>query len=148
MLKNFKKLLESAFEQPTAVVDNSNKQQLSATSLLLQIALSDNQLADDEKRKTLERIVHLFELNAEESHELFEQALRKAEASTSVYEFTKDLKELDYQFRYQLVEDLWLVANADAVIDPHEEALIRQIADLLYVTQSDYIRAKQCALQQ
>jgi uncharacterized tellurite resistance protein B-like protein len=44
--------------------------------------------------------------------------------------------------RVQLVEQLWLIAHADGVIDKYEEAAIRKASELLYVSHSDFIRAK------
>jgi uncharacterized tellurite resistance protein B-like protein len=40
------------------------------------------------------------------------------------------------------VEQLWLIAYADGVIDKYEEAAIRKASELLYVSHSDFIRAK------
>lgn len=37
---------------------------------------------------------------------------------------------------------MWLVAFADQHLDPVEEAIIRKVAELLYVNHSDFIRAK------
>ena len=37
---------------------------------------------------------------------------------------------------------MWQVAYADNVLDPIEEAIIRKVAELLYVNHSDFIRAK------
>jgi len=44
--------------------------------------------------------------------------------------------------RYQLIEAMWQIAYADKVIDPQEEAVIRQVAELIYVDHSEFIRAK------
>ena len=37
---------------------------------------------------------------------------------------------------------LWRVAYADGCLDPYEEALVRKIADLIYVPHRDFIRTK------
>jgi len=44
--------------------------------------------------------------------------------------------------RVRIVELLWKVAFADAVLDKYEEYFVRKIADLLYVSHKDYIQAK------
>ena len=37
---------------------------------------------------------------------------------------------------------MWAVAHADNEVHPHEEYVIRKVADLLYVSHSDFIRGK------
>ena len=37
---------------------------------------------------------------------------------------------------------MWQVAHADGHIDPMEDAVIRKVAELLYVDHSEFIRAK------
>ncbi len=61
----------------------------------------------------------------------------------SLYEFTRLLNEqLSREERIRIVEMLWRVAFVDSVIDKYEEYYIRKIADLLYVSHRDYIKAK------
>ena len=40
------------------------------------------------------------------------------------------------------MEQLWRVAYADGVIHKYEDAAIRKASELLYVSHSDFIRAK------
>ena len=50
------------------------------------------------------------------------------------------------QQKFVLVRGLWQVACADRRIHHHEEALIRRLADLLYLSHTDFIRSKHQAL--
>ena len=43
---------------------------------------------------------------------------------------------------------LWKVAYADGVLDPHEDALLRQIAGLIHVSDRDRGLARQRALDE
>ena len=52
------------------------------------------------------------------------------------------MRSLEQSERYQLVEAMWQVAYADGVIDPQEEAVIRQVSDLIYLDHSAFIKAK------
>ena len=45
------------------------------------------------------------------------------------------------------MEWMWKVAAVDGRVDPHEEHLLRKVADLLYVSHADYIRAKLGAVE-
>ena len=44
--------------------------------------------------------------------------------------------------KVSVVEMLWQVAYAEGRLDPYEEALVRKIADLIYVPHREFIQAK------
>ena len=68
--------------------------------------------------------------------------------SISLYDFTSVINEkLSREERYQLLVLLWKVAYADGRVDKYEEHYVRKISDLLYLDQSDFIRAKHEARQ-
>lgn len=50
--------------------------------------------------------------------------------------------ELSAEDKRQLIGWLWRVALADGRLDPHEEHLLRRLADLLHVSHADFIRSK------
>jgi uncharacterized tellurite resistance protein B-like protein len=50
----------------------------------------------------------------------------------------KVVKELEESDRIHVIEMLWEVAYADGVLDSHEDAMIRRVAGLVYV--SDFER--------
>ena len=41
-----------------------------------------------------------------------------------------------------MIFNMWEVAYADGKIDRYEDHLIRQVADLLYLSHKDFIRSK------
>jgi uncharacterized tellurite resistance protein B-like protein len=51
------------------------------------------------------------------------------------------------QQRSHLIEMLWEVAYADGVLDPQEDALLRRVAGLIYVSDADRVAARQRVLQ-
>jgi uncharacterized tellurite resistance protein B-like protein len=61
----------------------------------------------------------------------------------SLQSFTRRLvDELSESERHRVVEMLWRVALADRRLDKREDYVVRQVADLLYVSQSDLIRIR------
>jgi len=57
--------------------------------------------------------------------------------------FTRLLHEqLSEQEKSQIVEMLWQVAYADATLDKYEDNLVRKIAGLLYLPDSEVIRLR------
>ena len=63
-----------------------------------------------------------------------------------LHAFTRTLVETwDERQRFELLIDLWRLAYSDSQIDRFEEHTIRRIAELLYVSHSRFIEAKQIA---
>ncbi len=116
--------------------------ELSMAALLCEVASIDNDINDKETIAKVRQLSLLLGIDNEKANELLVIASKKSDDSVSVYEFTSTLRNVEYKQRYELIESMWCVAYADGVIDPSEEALIRQVADLIYITHSDYIKAK------
>ncbi|MGY5452323.1 tellurite resistance TerB family protein [Agarivorans sp. MS3-6] len=143
MLKALREFLQATVDGTDN--DNGPNVELAAATLLVQLSQSDSQQSNAENAVILRKIKRLFELSDQEAEHLFIQAQAEANQAISVFDFTRHVKELDYQHRYQFTEALWKVAYADGVIDPQEEALIRQVSDLIYLSHSDFLKAKMSA---
>jgi uncharacterized tellurite resistance protein B-like protein len=116
---------------------------LSTALLLVELARADFNVADEEKRRILELLAARFSLDPEKAMALFDQARRQAGEAVSLHEYIQTLNStLAPADKGQLIEMLWQVAYADGRIDQYEEHLLRKLAELLYVSQEDYIRAK------
>ncbi len=117
--------------------------ELCAAVLMLEIALADSELGSDEQQVIEEFISYHFHLDSGETAALLNQASREVDHAISLHDFTRVINEsLDPDEKCTVIELLWRVANADNVIDKYEEYFIRKIADLLYVSHTDYIKAK------
>jgi len=117
--------------------------ELCAAVLMLEIALADSD-ADDEEIKVIENaMAYHFHLNSDEISEIIDTARNEFDHAISLHDFTKTVNDtLDQNEKAAVIELLWRVAFADNVIDKYEEYFIRKIADLLYVSHKDYIKAK------
>lgn len=128
--------------------DNNRERliQLSTAALLIEISLADSAIGQQEQELMLSMVEEEFALSREEADALLTEAKSRVENSVSLFEFTNQLKdELSREERKHIVKLLWKVAYADAVLDKYEEYFVRKIADLLYVSQTDYIQAKLAA---
>jgi uncharacterized tellurite resistance protein B-like protein len=75
------------------------------------------------------------------------QAREHAQQATSLYDYVKVLNQrLLPESKLKIMELLWRVAHADGHVDKYEEHLLRKLADLLYVSNADYIQAKLMAI--
>lgn len=117
--------------------------ELAAAVLMLEVGLADSDL-DEEEFRLMERAMQQhFRLDQAAADELIRAAREEVDHATSLYRFTRHLNEtLSARQKSGIVELLWRVAYADAVVDKYEEYYIRKIADLLYVPHRDYILAR------
>lgn len=90
-----------------------------------------------------------FSLAEDELAALSDLAKTTAQEAISLQGFTREICEhWDNPKRLKLLEYLWLLALADEKIDPHERHLVRKVAGLLYLTDTEIIVARENAKQQ
>ena len=66
-----------------------------------------------------------------------------AKSASDYFQFTSRINDsFAHPQKIQLVENLWQIAYADGQLNAHENGLIGKIAELLHVTQGEYIGAK------
>nr|WP_321238091.1 TerB family tellurite resistance protein [uncultured Tolumonas sp.] len=140
----FREMLQDGSDSGT--VDTPSIQ-LAMACLLCEVANADYQEDPREETAKIHLLSHLLDLDEQAATALLQQAHQKSKASVSLYEFTNQLRALSPNERFQLIEAMWQIAYADGVINPMEEAVIRQVADLIYVEHAEFIRAKLSAQQ-
>jgi uncharacterized tellurite resistance protein B-like protein len=114
-------------------------------------AATDDAATDDQAVLHLAAAVLLVEVakadHSLQESDLVEVAHDTAEADVSLH---RQIDLINRHFtagqKLDLVRGLWEVACADGEIHHHEEALIRRLADLIYVSHTDFIRSKHRAL--
>lgn len=117
--------------------------ELCAAVLMLEIALADSAVDEDEIKVIEQAMSNHFHMDTDEIREIIDVARTEVDHAISLHDFTRIVNsELDGEEKVIVVELLWRVAVADNVIDKYEEYFIRKIADLLYVSHKDYIKAK------
>lgn len=122
---------------------NTPSLELAAAVLMLEISLADSTIQEAERKVIEEALQNSFSLSEHDASTLIALAEQEVDHAVSLHDFTTLINRvLSREDRTNIVELLWKVAFADAVLDKYEEYFIRKIADLLYVSHSDYIRAK------
>jgi len=117
--------------------------QIAVAVLLVEAARMDAHFEDAE-RTVIERLLaHKFQLSPEQTGELMRKAVEVGERSNQLYPFTRiAVERMDLAQRIGLIEMLWEVAYADGVLDPDEDALLRRVAGLIYVSDVDRAAAR------
>ena len=142
MLDKLKKLfeLDAPLENPA---ESYRRAQLAATALLLEVSHSDHQSSEIEVATILAIVRDIFDISESEIELFFSEAEQHKHDSTSLYEFTGIVNSaFDNHQKYELVCQLWRVAYADGKLDRYEDHTIRKVAELIYVSHSDFIKAK------
>jgi uncharacterized tellurite resistance protein B-like protein len=134
--------LKSTLLEPDPV-QRTHGLHLSAAALMIEIARADHNVSENEKAAMIAALENTLSLNAAEAHELLHLANPAVDHAVSLTDFTRLLNEhLSLAERVRIIEALWQVAYADNGIDKYEEYYLRKIADLLYVSHSDFICTK------
>ena len=112
--------------------------------LMLEVAKSDFEESEAEIQTMTAWLENQdLGLKSQDVGQLLDSARNEQAGSAGLFEYTRRACErMSMEERVELVEQLWRIAYADGVIDKYEEAAIRKASELLYVSHSDFIRAK------
>jgi len=117
--------------------------ELAGAALMVELIQTDSYLDARESEAFLMVLKDTFDLSDEEMNEIKQLAEAQARDATSLYEFTRLINDgFNYSQKVKLIDNLWRIAFADEKLDKYEESLIRQIADLIYVSHADFIQSK------
>jgi uncharacterized tellurite resistance protein B-like protein len=121
---------------------DSSEMHLAMATLLCEVANADYNLDPREESAKVHLLSSLLGIDNYSAATLLEKAHLSSKNAVSLFDFTNQLRALTSAERYSLIEAMWQVAYADGIINPQEEAVIRQVSDLIYVEHAEFIRAK------
>lgn len=152
MLNALKKLFALDPASGSAGVSEPDAQHLlpaAAAMLLLEVAWADHNMSDDEITLIEQSLQRLFDLREPFVAQLVNDARAKHNDSVGVYDYTRTLNDaLEEEEKFQLLVQLWRLALSDSALHALEEHVIRRISELLYVSHTRFIAAKQQARAQ
>ena len=129
-------------------LDNEHQLKVATAALLLEMASADFDVHDSELAAVASSIQQHFKLTREETDALISLAAEEAEQATCYYDFTRLINNgFNAEQKVKVIELMWEVAYADDSLQKYEEALVRKVADLIYVPHSDFIAAKHRVLK-
>ena len=111
--------------------------------LLVEIARADFVVEPVERQRLRELLEQQFQLSANELDAVLEEAEADADRLVSIQHITRMLNEhYDHAMKRRVIEMMWRLVYADGEKSHYEEHLIRQVADLLYLSQNEFIQAR------
>jgi len=127
----------------TSSADIEHALRVATAVLLVEVARADFIIVPSEKLRLRELLEQQFNLSAQELDALLEEAEADADRMVSIQHVTRLLNEhYDHAMKRRVVEMMWQLVYADGEKDHYEEHLIRQVADLLYVSHGEFIQAR------
>lgn len=122
---------------------SESKLQIACAILLLEITKADYKETEDEKQRVRDILQNKFNLSDAKLAELVELSKQEGAEVTSMYPLTSLLNQhYSYEQKLGLLDLLWQVAYADGELSKYEDHIIRNIAELLYIAHSDFIKSK------
>lgn len=143
MITKLKSFLET-FLPDNATGDNPQTLlSLASAALMVEVLISDYERKPEEDETLLSVLKKSFSLDQATALALFERAEKAQHEATDYFRFTSQINDLcSPNEKTTLIENLWRVAYADGELHHYEEHVIRRIADLIYVSHTDFITAK------
>lgn len=146
MLRTLKALFEEGIARVAAADTRIDDLPLAVAALLLEVARADQEVDAHEKQAVVSAVARVCGLEPARLDTLLATASDAVEEAVSLYEFTQVVNDrFDQAQKRELLELLWRVARADGRVDHYEEYYIRKLADLLYLSHAEFIRAKLAA---
>jgi len=141
MIKYIKQILSQ--QGKLEEIDEDRKLQLATCVLLIEMAKSDNELTDDERKQIISVMQDTFQLEKEYVNELIELSEEEIKESISLYEFTTTINQnFSSDEKFELVKNLWRLIYTDEILNMHEDHLIKKIGVMLNLEHRDIIAAK------
>ena len=129
--------------EETAPADLDHALRVATAVLLVEVARADFVVEPEEQKRLKQLLVSQFDLTTDEVDALLEEAEKDADHMVSIQHTTRLLNEhYDHAMKRRVVEMMWEMIFADGEKSHYEEHLIRQVAELLYLSQSEFIQAR------
>lgn len=144
MLSKLSRFIERHLISGDADIPLSQEQkQLAFAALLIEVALADQSFDDLERQSLISALRQRFALEQEILQALIESATRESSDATSLHQFTQLINNsCTVEEKIALIQAMWEIAFADGKLDKYEDYTIRKVADLIYVSHTDFIKAK------
>ena len=143
MLNTIKQFFSENISHKENDQDDEHQLRIATAALLLEMARADFEVKNEELELVASAVEKYFSLTREQTQTLVKLADEQAQQATCYYEFTSLInKGFSAAEKVKVIGLLWDVALSDNHLEKYEEALVRKVADLLYVPHADFIATK------
>ena len=126
-----------------STVDLEHALRVATAVLLVEVTRADFNVELSERQRLRQLLEQQFKLSMEELDALLEQAEADADRLVSIQHITRQINQhYDHAMKLRVIQMMWHMVYADGEKDHYEEHLIRQVADLLYISHSEFMQAR------
>ncbi|MFL2853378.1 MAG: TerB family tellurite resistance protein [Candidatus Pelagibacter sp.] len=112
--------------------ENKNDNLSKVAALLIYAAKIDENYSNMEEKIIQEAILKLG-ADEKEITKILNDAKKLEENSNQILDFTKEVKNMNYESKIKIIETLWQIIYSNNKVDIYEDNLMRRIAGLLYI---------------
>ncbi len=124
-------------------IDLDHALKVATAVLLVEVTRADFAVVPAEQVRLRQLLEQQFQLSKAELDAVLDQAEADADRLVSLQHVTRLINEnYDHAMKLRVIEMMWQMVYADGEKDRYEEHLIRQVAELLYVSHSEFIQAR------
>ena len=124
-------------------VDLEHALRVATAVLLVEVTRADFIVEPAERQKLRQLLEQQFGLSEVELYAVLEQAEADADHLVSLQHITRLINQhYDHAMKLRIIQMMWHMVYADGEKDHYEENLIRQVADLLYISHGEFIQAR------
>ncbi len=134
MLEAIRTFFRTTMAPPEEETPGTRSLELAACALLLELAHSDEEFTEDERRHVEAAVRRHFGLGAAEADELLRLAEAERRQAVDLWQFTRLVNE-SYSLGQKtvLAEIMWGLVYSDGELAEREDQLMRKISHLLHV---------------
>ena len=101
-------------------------------ALLIHAAKIDENYSNQEE-KIIKQTLLKIGVNKENLEKIIRKGKNIEENSNQILEFTREVKNMDYEKKIKIIEALWRIIYSNNEADMYEASLMRRLAGLLYI---------------
>ena len=105
---------------------------IKSAALLIHAAKIDENYTDKEKSIIKKTLIELG-VKEDKLNELYNEAEEIEKNSNQILDFTREIKNSNYEFKVKITETLWSIIYSDGSSDMYEDNFMRRLTGLLYL---------------
>ena len=117
--------------------------QRAAAALIMEVCRADFDLHAEELESVRASLIELFRLDSDTADAMLEIAQEDSDELISIHPMVREVNaSFDAGQKTDIMRALWRAAWANRDLNKRQEAVIRHLADLLYIPHATFIRTK------
>ncbi|MDC1154828.1 TerB family tellurite resistance protein [Candidatus Pelagibacter sp.] len=111
---------------------DNTKDLVKVAALLIHAAKIDENLTNQEE-KIIKTALLENGVKDKDLEKVFKDGIKLEEDANQILEFTKEVKNMDYENKIKIVKTLWKIIYSNKEADIYETSLMRKLSGLLYI---------------